>query len=170
MRPETFLEHYRTSSAEGETPVEIGRNGPAVTYKGSDLKSGAPVAVTLVPIGSVDPAARERFEEHARTAMLLDHVNIARTVAFGTADDSFVFVSEYPQGETVESWVKANGPMPADAVLRIGLQVVAALGAASFHGLTHPAIQPSNLAIVRGKTAEGGWPFIKLTHFGLASL
>jgi serine/threonine protein kinase len=58
--------------------------------------------------------------------------------------------------------------MPADAVLRVALEIVAALQAASFHGLTHPAIQPSNIVIVRGKTAEGGWPFVKLTHFALS--
>ena len=170
MGPEVFLEHYRIVSAETETPVEIGRNGPAVTYKASDLRSGAPVALTLIPIASVDSAETERFEEKARTALLLDHVNIARIVAFGRANDSFVFVSEYPQGETVEAWVNANGPMPADAVLRVALQVVAALGAASFHGLNHPAVQPFNLVIVSGKTAEGGWPFVKLTHFALAGL
>src|SRR6185312_6992947 len=43
-------------------------------------------------------------------------------------------------------------------------------GAASFHGLSHPAIQPANLVIVSGKTAEGGWPFVKLTHFALSGL
>jgi serine/threonine protein kinase len=170
MGSDVFLEHYRFLSGKDEPPVEIAHNGPAVTYKASDLRTGAPVALTLVPVASVDPAEIDRFEEKARTAVLLDHENIARIVAFGRADDSFVFVSEYPQGETVEAWVKANGPMPADAVLRVALQVVAALGAASFHGLNHPAIQPSNLVIVSGKTAEGGWPFVKLTHFFLASL
>jgi len=170
MPPEVFLEFYRIGTATGEPPMEIRRNGPAVTYKGSDLKSGAPVAVTLVPIASVDPAERENFEEKARTALLLDHLNIAKTLAFGETEDSFVFISEYPQGETLEEWVKANGPMPADTVLRVALQVIAALGAASFHGLTHPAIQPANLLIVSGRTAEGGWPCIKLTHFGLSGL
>ena len=169
MRPEIVLEHYRIGTP-GQPPVEIGRNGPAITYKGSDLKTGAPVAITVIPTGSVDPGERRNFEEQAQTATLLDHVNIAKTVAFGTSDDFFVFISEYPQGETVEDWVKANGPMPPDAVLRVALQVVAALGAASFHGLTHPAIQPANLVIVPGKTAEGGWPFVKLTHFALAGL
>ncbi len=62
----------------------------------------------------------------------------------------------------------AHGPMPADAVLRIGLQVVRALAAAAFHGLTHRGIQPSNMVIVPGQTADGGWPFIKLLNFGLA--
>lgn len=170
MRPEIVLEHYRIGAGSGQAPVEIGRNGPAVTYKGSDLRTGAPVAVTLIPVASVDPQARDTFEEKARTAMLLDHANIVKTVAFGEAENFFVLVSEYPLGETLDAWVKANGPMPADAVLRVALQVVAALGAASFHGLHHPAIQPANLLIVSGKTAEGGWPYVKLTHFGLAAL
>ncbi len=52
--------------------------------------------------------------------------------------------------------------MPADAVLRVAAQVASALSAASFHRLTHRAIQPSNLLIVPGPTAEGGWPFVKL--------
>ena len=52
--------------------------------------------------------------------------------------------------------------MPPDAVLRVAAQVVSALSAASFHRLTHRAIQPSNLLIVPGPTPEGGWPFIKL--------
>jgi serine/threonine protein kinase len=170
MSPDVYLEHYRISSSDGGKPVEIARNGPAVTYRAADLKSGAPVALTIVPISSVDPDERERFEEKARTAMLLDHINVAKTIAFGNTEDSFVFVSEYPPGETVDAWVRANGPMPPEAVLRVALQVVAALGAASFHGLTHPAIQPSNLVIVTGKTAEGGWPFVKLCHFGLSGL
>jgi serine/threonine protein kinase len=126
--------------------------------------------LTLIPMLSVDPDERQRFQEKARTAMLLDHVNIAKTVAFGTAGDSYVYVSEYPAGETLQEWVTANGPLPAEAVLRVGLQVVAALAAASFHGLCHPAIQPANLVIVSGKTAEGGWPFVKLTHFALSGL
>jgi serine/threonine protein kinase len=170
MKAEILLEHYRLSRADDGSTVKIVRNGPAITYKGSDVRSGVPVALTLIPITGVDPAERDRFEEKARAAMLLDHAHIAKTVAFGTAGENFVCVSELPQGETVDAWVAAHGSMPPDAVLRIALQVVAALAAASFHGLSHPAIQPANLMIVSGKTAEGGWPFVKLTHFALAGL
>ncbi|MEY2484823.1 MAG: eukaryotic-like serine/threonine-protein kinase [Verrucomicrobiota bacterium] len=168
MDREIFLEHYCINGNGERAP--IGRNGPAKTYRASDRQSGAPVALTLLPIASIDPSEREHFEEKARAATLLDHINIARTVAFGTTDEHFVFVSEYPQGETVQEWITEHGPMPPDAVLRIALQVLAALGAASFHGLTHPAIEPSNIIIVPGKTLEGGWPFVKLMHFALAGL
>src|SRR5437867_3332862 len=60
------------------------------------------------------------------------------------------------------------GPMPPDAVLRVAAQVVSALSAASFHRLTHRAIQPSNLLIVPGPTAEGGCPFVKLVDVSSA--
>jgi serine/threonine protein kinase len=60
--------------------------------------------------------------------------------------------------------------MPADAAVRVGLQVVRAIGAAAFFNLTHRAIQPSNLMMVPGESPDGGWPFVKLLNFGLAGL
>ena len=41
-----------------------------------------------------------------------------------------------------------------------------ALAAAAFHRLVHQAIQPSNIVIVPGQSADGGWPMIKLVNFG----
>ena len=71
------------------------------------------------------------------------------------------------EGETLDTWVASHGPMPPEAVLRVALQVVNAVAAAGYHGVTHRAIQPANLAIVPGQVAEGGWPFVKLTNFGM---
>ena len=167
MERTTFAEHYRICAKGDGSSRELSRTGSAIIYKAKDIRSGEPVALQLIPIASVGPAARERFEEQARAAQLLDHINIAKVCAFGVEDDHFVFVSEYLDGETLDSWIAANGPMALDAVLRIALQVVSALSAASFHGLTHPPIWPSNLMIVPGPTAEGGWPFVKLVHFGV---
>ena len=62
----------------------------------------------------------------------------------------------------------ANGPMPPEAALRVGLEVVRALEAAAFFSLTHRALQPSNIMIVPGTAPDGGWPFVKLLNFGLA--
>jgi hypothetical protein len=170
MESRTFFEHYRIVVQDDESPVEIRRSGPVVFYKAFDGRSGAPVVLTLVPTASVDAEAREGFEEQARAALELDHVNIGKVFAFGIEDDQYAFVSEFPQGEMVDSWVAENGPMSPDAVLRVGLQVMSALGAASFYNLTHRAIEPSNLRIVPGQTPEGGWPFVKLMNFGLAGL
>jgi serine/threonine protein kinase len=170
MEPKTYFEHYRVCTKKDGSPRELGRVGDATAYKAVDIRSGEPAALRLIPVATVDPAIREQFEEQARALAALDHINIARVFAFGTEDNHFVFLSEFLQGQTIESWVWTHGPMPPEAVLRVALQVVGALGAASFHRLTHRAIQPSNLMIVPGQTIEGGWPFVKLTNFSVAGL
>ena len=84
--------------------------------------------------------------------------------------DHLVFVSEYLEGETADSWIRAHGPMPADAVLRIGLQVMNVLAEAATQSLTHRSIQPANLMILPGAAFDGGWPRVKLLNFGLGGL
>jgi len=170
MERTTFLEHYRTSLSGEGAPRELNRTGAAITYKAIEERSGDAVALTLIPMASIDPATREQFEEEARAAQKVRHINIAKVFDFGHEEDHFVYVSELLQGEPLASWVEKHGPMPADAVLRVAEQIVSVLSTASFHKLTHCAIQPSNLMIVPGSTPEGGWPFVKLMNFGLAGL
>ena len=165
MEREIFLEHYRICRNDGGPEKEIARSGDVITYQAEGVSAGESFALQLIPTAIVDLNAREQFEEQARSIQALDHVHIAKLIAFGIEDDQFAFVSEYLPGETVESWVTAQGPIPPDAALRIALQVTGALTAAANHGLIHRAIQPSNLTIVPGETAEGGWPFVKLTNF-----
>src|SRR5207244_8953336 len=83
---------------------------------------------------------------------------------------ALALLSEQFDGGRAGWWIVAHGPMPADAALRVGLQVVRAIGAAAFFNLTHRAIQPSNLMIVPGQSPDGGWPFVKLLNLGLAGL
>ena len=52
-------------------PREIGRNGPAITYKAIGYDSGRTVAMQLVPVASIDEMDRVQFEESARTAQKL---------------------------------------------------------------------------------------------------
>ena len=168
MEHTTFFEHYRICDNQDGSPVS--RSGAAINYKAIDTRSHEPVLLQLIPVATVDQTEREQFEERARTAQKLDHVNIAKVLAVGVEHEHFGLVSEYLEGETADSWIVAHGPMPADAVLRVGLQVVRAIAAAAFFGLTHRAIQPSNLMIAPGQSPDGGWPFVKVLNFGLAGL
>ena len=98
-------------------------------------------------------------------ARKLTHANIPALHDFGVEDDLLVYVTEDFEGTLAEEWVNANGPMPVGPVLRIASQVVSALGAAAFHRIAHRAINPSNLVLVPGQTAEGEWPLVKVLHF-----
>ena len=105
-----------------------------------------------------------------RRRQKLRHVNIAKVLDFGREGDDYVYVSERLAGETLASWVRSHGPMPADAALRVGEQIVSVLSSASFHKLPYPPIQPSDIMLVPGQTAEGTWPLVKVTNFGLPAL
>src|SRR4030095_4702281 len=170
MERTTFLGHYRISVDHSGAPRDLVRAGTAITYEAVDERSGEPCALKLIPTSSIDPAAREQFEEEARAAAGIKHVNIAKVFDFGHEGDHFVYVSELLRGEPLASWVEQHGPMPADAVLRVAEQIVSVLSTARFHKLAHCDIEPSNLMIVPGSTPEGSWPFVKLLNFGLAEL
>jgi serine/threonine protein kinase len=163
-------ENYSVCLNDEGSPREIGRNGPVVSYKAIGYDSGRTVAMQLIPVASLSEGERVRFEESARTAQKVDHANIARVFDVDIKDEHLVFVSEYVEGETADEWIDEHGPMPPDAVLRIGFQVASALAAGDEHGVTHYAVQPANLTILPGVAADGGWPGIKLLNFGLASV
>ncbi len=170
MEHTTFFEHYRVSTGDDESVQEVSRTGAAINYKAIDTRSSEPVQLQLIPVATIEPTKLQQLKERAETAEKLDHVNIAKTFAVGVEHDYLALVSEHFEGETADSWIIANGPMPADAAVRVGLQVVRAVGAAAFFNLTHRAIQPSNLMIVPGESPDGGWPFVKVLNFGLAGL
>jgi len=170
MERTTFLTNYRIRLQYDGTPYESLGAGLATSYEAVDERTGEPVSVTLIPATSIDLAEREGFEEHISSAQKLQHVNIASIRDFGREGDDYVYVSERLAGETLASWVRSHGPMPADAALRVGEQIVSVLSSAGFHKLPYPPIQPSDIMLVPGQTAEGSWPLVKVTNFGLPAL
>ena len=170
MERTTFLKNYRIRLQYDGTPYAPDIAGPATSYEAVDERTGEPVFVTLITTESIDPAEREGFEEHVSAAQKLRHVNIAKVLDFGREGDDYVYVSECLAGETLASWVRSHGPMPADAALRVGEQIASVLSSAGFHKLPYPPIQPSDVMLVPGQTAEGSWPLVKVTKFGLPAL
>src|SRR5437868_7908728 len=166
----TFLDHYRVCTNQDDSPEEVSRTGAAINYKAVDTRSHEMVALQLIPLAAIDLDEREQFEERAGTAQKVDHINIAKVLEAGVDHDYFGLVSEHLEGETAEAWIVTHGPMLSDAVVRVGLQILRAMGAAAFFGLTHRSIQPSNIMIVPGQSPDGGWPFVKLLNLGLAGL
>jgi protein kinase-like protein len=170
MERTTFLKNYRIRLQYDGTPYQPFSAGPATSYEAVDERTGEPVSVTLIPAVSIEPGEREGFEEHISSAQKLQHANIGSVRDFGREGDDYVYVSERLAGETLASWVRSHGPMSADAALRVGEQIVSVLSSAGFHKLPYPPIRPSDIMLVPGQTAEGTWPLVKVTNFGLPAL
>jgi len=170
MERTIFLQHYRVCLRSDGTPRELSRDGAAITYEAVDERSREPVDLKLIPLQNIDPDVPGQLEAQARAAQNLRHVNIAKVFDFGREGGDLVCISEHLPGETLAAWVAAHGPMAADAALRVAEQIVSVLSSASFHKLTFPPIQPSDIIVVPGQTPEGTWPLVKLINFGLPAL
>jgi serine/threonine protein kinase len=163
MDSKIFLGKYRVTAEEIEAVGEVADS--PLAYEAEEIDSGKKVIAEVIPAGSLKKAVRERLEAEAVAAEKLSHVNIPELYDFGVEDDHLVYVTENFEGTLAEEWVNAHGPLPVGPVLRIASQVVSALGAAAYHGIAHHAINPSNLMLAPGQTAEGEWPLVKVLHF-----
>ena len=176
MEYKIFLSKYRVAADEiaiaTAEPSSTGGTAPAAepqtatrVYRGVEIDSGREVNVEVIPALGFKNAAREELEAEAMTAQKINHPNIPLLYDFGIEEDHLIYVTEYFEGTSAEAWVNEHGPMPTGAVLRIAMQVIGAMGAASFHKISHHAINPGNLILVPGQTPEGDWPLVKVLHF-----
>ncbi len=166
MENRILLGKYRVLLDPADMPIELRRTASSVTCKGEEIESGREVALDIVTVRDLSAEMREKIEVEAAAAKQLNHVNIPVLYDFGFEHRDVIYATEFFDGETAQSWVTTHGPMPVRVVLRIALQVVSALAAATFQLVMHRAIHPGNILIVSGQTAEGEWPLIKVLNFG----
>ncbi|GAB1690934.1 protein kinase domain-containing protein [Krasilnikovia sp. M28-CT-15] len=106
---------------------------------------------------------RERSLREARAAAALHHPNIVAVYDVVEQDDRPWIVMEYVSGRSLKEIVAEDGPLPVDRAVRIGLQLLDALGAAHAAGITHRDVKPANVLLCEGDV-------VRLTDFGLALL
>jgi serine/threonine protein kinase/predicted ATPase/Tfp pilus assembly protein PilF len=123
-----------------------------------------PVACKLVrPDRVAGPGVRESLLREARLGARLHHPNVVGTYAVAEHADVLLVVLELVRGVTLHELLRATGPLPARAVLDVGVQVAAALAHLHAAGLVHRDVKPGNLMV----DAQG---VVKLTDLGISVL
>jgi len=135
-------------------------------YLAEHLLLRRPCAIKLIrPEHTGDPRNLARFEREVQATATLTNWHTVEIFDYGRATDgTFYYVMEYLPGLNLEQLVAAEGPLPADRVVHLWLQVAEALREAHGIGLIHRDIKPSN--IITGR--RGGHEDVaKLLDFGL---
>jgi tetratricopeptide (TPR) repeat protein len=147
------ISHYRLLE-------RIGRDHQTVIYRARDLRLDRDVAIkVLAGDGADQPRARARFKREARIASLVSHPHICAVHDSGEEDGRAFLVCELLEGHALDEAV-AHGPLPAERVVDLGIQLLDALGAMHARGIVHGNIKPSNVFV----TADG---HVKLLEVGV---
>ncbi len=105
--------------------------------------------------------ARRRFRKEALALSRLNHPNIATIHDFDSHDGMDFVVMELLEGVPLSTTLKDRRLVEAE-IIRIGLQIVAALEEAHEHGIVHRDLKPANVMLSSKGQA-------KLLDFGLAT-
>jgi eukaryotic-like serine/threonine-protein kinase len=118
--------------------------------------------------GGVSPELLARFEREVRAAAQLTHANSVAIYDFGIADGGRVFYAmELLDGLTLEEMVERCGPMPAERVVHLLVQLLGALEEAHLLGIVHRDVKPANVMVIKNGTEHD---FAKLLDYGLVHL
>lgn len=135
---------------------KLGEGGMGAVYKARQISMDRLVALkTLAPQLAENREFTARFVREARTAAMLDHVNIVRGLDVGSEGDVYYFAMEFVEGESVGGIIERQGPIPEERALRIVIQVARALEYAwKTKQIIHRDIKPDNILVMRDDIAK----------------
>jgi serine/threonine protein kinase len=154
--------------------AELGAGAMGTVYRAHDDVLGREVAIKTLRVVH-DPTILERFFREARTVGAIAHPNILAIYDVGQAgeptrvekarsrtaspDGAPYLVMELAAQGSLRARL-ARGPLPADEVRQLGIQIAQALAAAHAANVIHRDVKPANIL-----ASNGVW---KLADFGIA--
>jgi len=148
------LGHYRILE-------KIGAGGMGEVYRAHDESLDRDIALKVLPASCFsDATARARLIREARAAAALNHPCICTIHEVGEAQGQAYIAMELVEGHPLSAKL-AVGALPAEQVLRYGLQLAEALAHAHERGVVHRDFKSANVII----TPDGR---VKVLDFGLA--
>src|SRR5713101_5906988 len=157
--------HLPSGTRLGPYKIEapIGAGGMGEVYRATDTRLNRDVAVKILSSGlTAEPDAKQRFEREAHTASALNDPHICTIYDVGEHEGRQFLVMELLEGRTLKQYMDGQA-LAVGQVLKLGMQIAAALQTAHGKGVIHRDVKPANIFV----TEDGE---VKVLDFGLAKL
>lgn len=141
----------------------LGSGAMGHVYAAVDDVLGRSVAVKTLHGGATGLSARmldDRFRMEARAIAALNHPGIVQVYDIDLAAEPPYLVMERMAGPSLKERFE-TGPLPANELRALGIQIARALAAAHAAGIVHRDVKPANVLVA----GPGTW---KLADFGVA--
>ena len=141
--------------------AKIGEGGMGVVYRGHDDLLDRDVALKVVKKDvDLDSSETQNLLHEARASSSLAHPNICTIHEVGETNGELYIVMELVQGKSLRELTGDLG-LPAESVLRYGVQIASALVRAHDRGIVHRDLKSANVIV----TSDG---LVKVLDFGIA--
>lgn len=145
---------------------EIGRGGMGIVYRALHPETGQFVAIKQLVLDNIAAEKRtefkDRFKREAYTIARLKHPNIVDVLDICVEGDSFYYVMEFLDGDSLrKDLIRRGGKMSVEQLYPILEQVGEALSLAHSMSIVHRDVKPDNIFILKNGV-------VKLTDFGIA--
>ncbi|MBP6744131.1 protein kinase [bacterium] len=165
----TGIKNYQN----GRTPIGdryeidgvLGRGGMGIVYRGKHVLMNRPVAIKMLhPEHADDDSVVARFQSEAQTLSQLSHPNLVSVFDFGiTANNEPYMIMDFHAGNSLDSYLVANGILNTEIGICIFEQVLSGLSVVHKAGIVHRDIKPGNIIVSRDRM-----PMVKIVDFGIA--
>jgi len=141
--------------------AEIGRGERTVTHKAQDISLNRTVVVKILRERyAVEHEFVDRFQRAAQAIAGLSHPNIVAVYDIGSDKGLHYLVTEYVEGQSLESLLASKAPLDVEQSLDTAICVCAALGTVHQAGFVHGQLSPRNILLTEDQQ-------VKVSEFGI---
>jgi serine/threonine protein kinase len=143
---DTCIDRYEISRREDGSLENFEQDQTTVSYHAVDVNLQRPTVIRVLrPECQDDEALRDRFYRETRATASVRDIRVPDVRRLGEVDGTCFCAHDVLDGESLQTRVERNGPLPVQEALMAALELAQVIESANGHHVVYGNLQPSDL-------------------------